>query len=97
MGWLRLVGSLKIHVSFVKLWVSFAQEPYKRDCILQQRPMILRSLLIVGTPYLTSAVPHISVFTSAEGDYSCVCLSTYTAIGSLQSEDKLSLLWRGYH
>ena len=30
--------------------VSFAKEPYKRDDILQKRPMILRSLLIVATP-----------------------------------------------
>ena len=45
MGWLRLVGSLK-------LWVSFAKETYKRDDILQKRPVILRSLLIVATPYL---------------------------------------------
>jgi len=44
MGWLRLVGSLKLHV-------SFAKEPYKRDDILRKRPMILRSLLIVATPY----------------------------------------------
>jgi len=43
MGWLRLVGSLKLQV-------SFAKEPYKRDDILQKRPMILRSLLIVATP-----------------------------------------------
>jgi len=42
-GWLRLVGSLK-------LLVSFAKEPYKRDDILQKRPIILRSLLIVATP-----------------------------------------------
>ena len=41
--WLRLVGSLKLHVSFVK-------EPYKRDYILHKRPIILRSLLIVVTP-----------------------------------------------
>jgi len=33
MGWLRLVGSLK-------LYVSFAKEPYKRDDILQKRPII---------------------------------------------------------
>ena len=46
MGWLRLVGSLK-------LWVPFATEPYKRDNILQKRPVILRSLLIVATPYTT--------------------------------------------
>ena len=35
MGWLRLVGSLKRQV-------SFAKEPYKRDDILQKRPIILQ-------------------------------------------------------
>jgi len=44
MGWLRLVGSLKLQV-------SFAKEPYKRDDILQKRPIMLRSPLIVATPY----------------------------------------------
>jgi len=44
MGWLRLLIPLKLQV-------SFAKEPYKRDYILQKRPIILRSLLIVGTPY----------------------------------------------
>jgi len=44
MGWLRLVGSLKI-------MVSFAKEPYNRDDILQKRPIILRSLLIVAGPF----------------------------------------------
>ena len=44
-GWLQLVGSFKSQVSFTK-------EPYKRDCILQKRPMILRNLLIVATPYI---------------------------------------------
>jgi len=43
MGWLRLVGSSKLQV-------SFAKEPYKRDYILQKKPVILRSLLIVATP-----------------------------------------------
>jgi len=42
-GWLRLVGSLKVQV-------SFAKEPYKRDYLLQKRPIILRSLLIIATP-----------------------------------------------
>jgi len=42
-GCLRLVSSLK-------LWVSFAKEHYKKDYILQERPVILRSLLIVATP-----------------------------------------------
>ena len=32
MGWLRLVGSLQLQV-------SFAKEPYKRDYILQKRPI----------------------------------------------------------
>jgi len=45
MGWLRFVGSLKFEVSTVK-------EPYKRDYILQKRPVILRSLHIVATPYV---------------------------------------------
>ena len=45
MGWLRLVGALKVQV-------SFAKEPYKRDDILQKRPIILRRLLIVATPYV---------------------------------------------
>ena len=44
MGWLRLVGSLKLQV-------SFAKEPYKRDYIVQKRPVILRSLLLKATPY----------------------------------------------
>jgi len=42
MGWLRLVGSFKLQV-------SSAKEPYKRDCILQKRCLICRSLLIVAT------------------------------------------------
>jgi len=44
-GWLPLVGSFK-------LYVSFAKEPYKRDDILHHRPKLLRSLLMVATPYL---------------------------------------------
>ena len=35
MAWLRLVGSLKLHV-------SFAKEPYTRDDILQKRPIFLK-------------------------------------------------------
>jgi len=42
MGWLRLVGSLE-------LYVSFAKETYKKDNILQKSPVILK-LLIVATP-----------------------------------------------
>ena len=43
-GWLRFMGTLKLQV-------SFAKEPYERDDILQMRLIILRSLLIVATPY----------------------------------------------
>jgi len=47
MGWLRLAGPLK--------WkVSSAKEPLKRDHILLMRPIISKSLLIVGTPYSLS-------------------------------------------
>jgi len=44
MGWLWLVGSIKIQV-------SFAKEPCKRDNILQKKPIILSILLTVATPY----------------------------------------------
>jgi len=44
MGWLQLVGS-------IKLQVSFAKKTYKRDNILQKRPVILSILLPVATPY----------------------------------------------
>jgi len=44
MRWLHGVGSFKLQV-------SFAKEPYERDDILQKRPIILRSLLIIATPY----------------------------------------------
>ena len=44
MGWLRSVGSIKSQV-------SFAKEPYKRDNILQKRPVIWSILLTLATPY----------------------------------------------
>jgi len=46
-GWLRLVGSIKLHV-------SFAKEPCKRDHILQKRTIDLSILLTVATPYMLS-------------------------------------------
>jgi len=45
MWWLRLVGSLK-------LYVSFAKKPYKRDLYSPKRRIILRGLLIIATPYV---------------------------------------------
>jgi len=44
MGWLRLVGSLKVQV-------SFAEYSFFNRALLQKRPIMLRSLLIVATPY----------------------------------------------
>jgi len=43
MGWPWLVGS-------IKLQVSFAKEPYKRDDVLQKRPILLSIPLTVATP-----------------------------------------------
>ena len=48
-GWLQFVGSLKFQV-------SLAKESYERDYILQNRPIILRSLLIVATLYIFNVV-----------------------------------------
>jgi len=44
MGWLQLVGSFKLYVSFAE-YILFYR------ALLQQRPTNLRSLLIVATPY----------------------------------------------
>ena len=49
MGWLRLVGS-------IKLQVSLAKEPYKRDYVLQKRPVMLSVLLAVATPYRVATI-----------------------------------------
>ena len=64
MGLLWLVGS-------IKLQVFFAKEPYKRDNILQKRPIILRSLLIVATPYPV----HRGEFESAPAGASQECVA----------------------
>jgi len=45
MGWLRLVGSLKLQVSFAGYSLFYR-------ALLKKRPIILRSLLIVATPYM---------------------------------------------
>jgi len=69
MGWLRWVGSLK-------LYVSFAKEPYKRDDILQKRPVILRGLLIVATPYVWMR-QHRQDFSHWARVYICVCVRVW--------------------
>jgi len=52
MGWLRSVG-------FLKLQVSFAEYHLFYRALLQKRPTILKSLLIVATPYYDSYVHYI--------------------------------------
>jgi len=62
MGRLRLVGSLKLQVSFAEYRLFYRS-------LLQKRPMICRSLLIVATPYLVNGrLPFCSVF--------CICWAT---------------------
>ena len=46
-------------IGSVKLYASFAKEPCKRDYILPKRPVTLRSLLIVATPYVVTTVSRI--------------------------------------
>jgi len=103
MGWLPLVGSLKLQV-------SFAKEPYKRDDILQKRPIILRSLLIVATPYVFLCadlrIIHAScgvliylkflflfLYTSI---FILVCLSTYDACIILCADLHMNHLFFAY-
>ena len=45
MGWLRLVGSLKLQVSFAEYRLFYR-------ALLPKRPTILRSLLVEATPYM---------------------------------------------
>jgi len=61
MGWLRLVGSLKLQV-------SFAKEPYKRDYNLQKRP-IMRKIVCVRKEKESSLQRIASNFLSV-----CVCM-----------------------
>jgi len=76
MGWLRLVGSLKLPVSLAEYSLFY-------KVLLQKRPIFLRSLLIVATPYIQQrcGMPPIIVFIDARK--SCdvhlhyVCLHMY--------------------
>ena len=55
MGWLRLVGSLKSQVSFAEYRLFYR-------ALLQKRPMILRSLPIVATPYAYMHIRHLFIY-----------------------------------
>ena len=58
-AWISWVATIS---RLLKLYVSFAKESYKRDYILQKRPRILRSLLIVATPYRIEYTCGLSVW-----------------------------------
>ena len=49
-------------LTHTQLEVSFAKEPYKRDFMLQKRPVIVLILLTVATPYAQLAT-HITHYT----------------------------------
>jgi len=71
MGWLQVVGS-------IKSYVSFAKETYKREAILQKRPIIESILLTVATPYLDYILSptHAYLLPSATlliFSYTCIC------------------------
>ena len=69
MGWLRLVGSLK-------LLVSFAEYSLYYRALLQKRPLILRSLLIVAIPYVCVYV-GMSVMYVSKCTYGCIYKCMY--------------------
>ena len=64
MGWLRLVGSLKLQI-------SFGEYRLFDRALLQKRPVILRSLLIVATPYI-NAYTCISTSNTSISSVPCV-------------------------
>ena len=65
-------------VASIKLYVSFAKEPYKRDDILQKRPIILSILLTVGTPYF-----QIEILRMPLDAHRIVCVYSYVHVTSV--------------
>jgi len=89
MWWLRLVGSLKLQVFFAEYRLFYG-------ALLQKRPIILRSLLIVATQYQPmdkrSVVPllHLCIYKTNLRAYVCVrvcvsvCVHVCACINTLQ-------------
>jgi len=48
MGWLPLVGSLKLEVSFAECHLFYR-------ALMQKRPILLRSLLVIATTYVSQS------------------------------------------
>ena len=75
-GWLRLVGSLKSYVSFAEYRLFYR-------ALLQKRPMILRSLLIVDTTYhLCITVSMIQLCIEYDTLWQLVCTTPVVAVSS---------------
>jgi len=55
----KYVGRVSRHVRDT---LSFAKEPYNRDYILQKRPIIFRSLLIIATRYQIRYAVYMTCF-----------------------------------
>jgi len=73
MGWLRLVGSLKLQVSFAEYRLFYR-------ALLQKRSIILRSLLIVATPQVyakTNVYAHVHAHAHCRA-LSCAHARTHT-------------------
>jgi len=71
MGWLRLVGSFKLQVSCAEYRLVYS-------ALLQKRPVILRSLLIVATPYHSRGQQACT--TMCDNIYINIHIYTYTYI-----------------
>jgi len=88
MGWLRLVGS-------IKLYVSGAKEPCRRDNILQKRPIMLSILLTEDTPCLSRDTvllppPTVCVCMCVHVCV-CVCLCVCVCVGKKNRGQKVPL------
>ena len=73
MGWLRLVGPIKLQVSFAEYHLFYR-------AFLQKRPIILRSLLHVATPHIYCCTnKHTNVYT-----HKCILVLMGTVLQVLQ-------------
>ena len=73
MGWLRLVGSLKWQVSFAEYRLFYR-------ALLQKRPIIVRSLLTIATPYMHL---DLHMYTFVNHAYVCeICTPTCIYTGT---------------
>jgi len=77
MGWLRSVGSFKLHISFAEYRLFYR-------ALLQKRPMILRSLQIEATPYQNmSYFCHKEALFKRYQNYSSFCTEDRALFGKV--------------